>query len=45
VQTVQKRKKSGECLIIVGDFFGKVGADGEEYIVSLYGLGKWNDNG
>jgi hypothetical protein len=36
VQTIQKHKKSGECLIILGDLKEKMGTDSEEDLVNLF---------
>jgi len=38
-------KKSQDCLVIIGDFNGKVGDVKEDDIVGPYGLGQRNENG
>jgi exonuclease III len=44
-QTIRRHKKSGECLIVMGDFNSRVGANREDDIVGHYGLGQRNGNG
>ena len=43
--TVKLYKKSTDCLVIMGDFNGKVGNIKEEDIVGPFGLGQRNENG
>jgi len=42
---IKAQKKYQDCLIIMGDFNGKVGDKKEDDIVGPYGLGLTNDNG
>jgi len=42
---VKAQKKYQDCLIIMGDFNGKVGDKKDDDIVGPYGLGLRNDNG
>ena len=44
-QLVKEQKKSADCLIIMGDLNGKVGAGKEEDIIGPYGIGNRNRNG
>src|SRR2546425_1286432 len=44
-QVIGEYKKGRKCLIVMGDFNGKVGDDREEDIVGPFGLGVRNDNG
>ena len=39
-ETVRVHRKSGECLVIMGDFNGKVGSDCEGDTVGPFGLGQ-----
>ena len=43
--TMKLYKKNTDCIIIMGDFNGKVGEIKEEDIVGPYGLGQRNENG
>ena len=44
-QLVKEQKKSADCLIIMGDLNGKVGAGKEDDIIGPYGIGTRNRNG
>src|SRR5688572_20449866 len=44
-QTLKEYKKGRECLVVMGDFNGKVGNGREENIIGPYGLGTRNENG
>ena len=44
-QVIKEYRKGRECLVVMGDFNGKVGQDREENTVGPYGLGVRNDNG
>ena len=44
-QVIQEYKKGRECLVVMGDFNGKVGNDKEEDTVGPFGVGVRNDNG
>jgi exonuclease III len=44
-QTVKTYKKGRECIVVMGDFNGKVGENKEENLIGPYGLGSRNDNG
>ena len=44
-QVIVENRKGNECLMVMGDFNGKVGKNKEEDIVGPYGLGERNENG
>ena len=44
-QVIGEYKKGRECLVVMGDFNGKVGSNREEDTVGPYGRGERNDNG
>ena len=44
-QVIADNRKGRECLIVMGDFNGKVGENREEDIVGPFGLGSRNENG
>src|SRR6478735_3722092 len=44
-KTVSEYKKGRECLIVMGDFNGKVGKNKEEDTVGPFGVGVRNENG
>src|SRR5688572_29184525 len=44
-QTLKEYKKGRECLVVMGNFNGKVGNGREENIIGPYGLGTRNENG
>lgn len=44
-RSVKECKKSQDCLVIIGDFNGKVGDVKEDDIVGPFGLGQRNENG
>ena len=44
-QAIREFRKGRECLVVMGDFNGKVGNSKEEDTVGPYGLGERNDNG
>jgi len=44
-ETIKMNRKYQDCLIILGDFNGKVGDMKEEDIVGPFGLGQRNENG
>ena len=44
-QVIEEYRKGRECLVVMGDFNGKVGEGREEDTVGPYGLGERNDNG
>jgi len=44
-QVISQSRKGRECLIVMGDFNGKVGNIKDDDIVGPYGLGTRNDNG
>lgn len=44
-QVIQEYKKGRECLVVMGDFNGKVGNDKEEDTIGPFGVGVRNDNG
>ena len=44
-QVIADNRKGRECLIVMGDFNGKVGENKEEDIVGPFGLGSRNENG
>ena len=44
-QTIAENQKRRECLIVMGDFNGKVGMGKDDDIVGPYGLGERNENG
>ena len=44
-QVIGEYKKGRECLVVMGDFNGKVWDDREEDIVETFGIGVRNDNG
>src|SRR3989442_10340224 len=44
-QVIGEYKKGRECLVVMGDFNGKVRDNREENIVGPFGIGVRNDNG
>lgn len=44
-QAIREHRKGRECLIVMGDFNGKVGNGREETTIGPFGLGERNDNG
>ena len=44
-KVIKKYRKGRECLIVMGDFNGKVGENREEDTLRPFGVGVRNDNG
>lgn len=44
-QAIKEYRKGRECLVVMGDFNGKVGSEREENTIGPFGLGARNDNG
>src|SRR5437867_457260 len=44
-QVIKDHKKGRECIIVMGDFNGKVGDNREEDTIGPFGVGVRNDNG
>jgi len=44
-QVIKDYRKGRECLVVMGDFNGKVGNNKEEDVIGPFGVGIMNDNG